>query len=330
VTEKGISYILPHLRPARLCQNDVTMSFVLGIDGGGSKTTAAVSDGVYVLATHTASGCNLNSVAPSDAQSALAEAVHGALNSAGVSAADVTNVCAGVAGAASPETAAKIAEMIAALLPRAEVQIAGDTAIALDAEFRGGSGVVCISGTGSIAFGRNERGDLARAGGWGRFVSDEGSGHWIGQCTVAECLHALDMGRSSSLIAGIMHHWHIATREQLVQHCNRDQIPNFSDLVPVVLKAEKDGDALACDILTTAGTRLARVAQIVLRRLWVGRSPVEVVITGGVFMNSTRVRQIFSNVIRSDRPEVSIRLSEREPYMGAIYLAHQRAQGASK
>lgn len=306
------------------------MSFVLGIDGGGSKTTAAVSDGVSVLATHTSSGCNLNSVAASDAQSALAEAVHGALSSAGVSATDITSVCAGVAGAASPETAAKIGGMIAALLPRAAVQIVGDTAIALESEFRGGPGVVCISGTGSIAFGRNERGDLARAGGWGRFVSDEGSGHWIGQCTVAECLHALDMGRSSSLIAGVMHHWHIATREQLVQRCNRDQVPNFSDLVPVVLKSEQENDPLACDILTTAGTRLARVAQIVLRRLWLGHSVVEIAIAGGVFMNSSRVRQTFGNIIRSDRPEVSVRLSEREPYMGAICLAQQRVKAASK
>lgn len=301
----------------------------MGIDGGGSKTTAAVSDGASVLSTHTGGGCNLNSVTASEAEFALARAVHGALASAGVAAESVTSVCAGVAGAASPGVAEKIGAMVAALLPRATVQVVGDTAIALDAEFSGGAGVVCISGTGSIAFGRNERGDLARAGGWGRWVSDEGSGHWIGQCAVIECLHALDMGRSSGLITGIMHHWHIATREQLVQQCNRDQVPNFSDLVPVVLAAEKENDALACEILTKAGTRLARVAQIVVRRLWIGHTSVEIAITGGVFTNSARVRQIFSNVIRSDRPEVSVRLSEREPYMGALFLAQHRTEGAS-
>jgi len=302
----------------------------LGIDGGGSKTTAALSDGASVLSTHTAGGCNLNAVPAADAESALAEAVHGALSSAGVFAADVKSVCAGVAGAASPEAAEKIGEIITAQLPKATVQVVGDTAIALAAEFGGGPGVICISGTGSIAFGRNERSDIARAGGWGRFVSDEGSGHWIGQRAVSECLQALDMGRSSRLITGVMHHWHIATREQLVQSCNCDQVPNFADLFPVVQVANQEGDPLACEILTAAGISLARVTQIVLRRLWVGRHSVEIAVTGGVFTNSTRVCQVFSNVIRSDRPEVTIRVSQREPYMGAIYLAQHRADSVSR
>ena len=297
------------------------MSFVLGIDGGGSKSTAALSDGMRVLATCTAGGCNLNSVSREDAQAALAEAIHGALSSAGVTSDAVASVCAGVAGAASPEVAATITNILAELLPKAAVQVVGDTVIALDADFSGGPGVVGISGTGSIAFGRNHRGELARAGGWGRFVSDEGSGHWIGQRAVTHCLRALDMGRSSSLITGIMHHWKIATREQLVQHCNRDQVPNFAELFPVVLAADHDGDALACEILNSAGSKLARIAQIVLRRLWIGHAPVEVSMTGGVFTNSARIRQVFVNFIRTERPEVGVRLGEREPYMGALYLA---------
>ena len=48
------------------------MSFLLGIDGGGSKSAAAVSDGISMLATHTAGGCNLNSVSGENARSALA------------------------------------------------------------------------------------------------------------------------------------------------------------------------------------------------------------------------------------------------------------------
>src|ERR1700687_5704530 len=123
------------------------MSILLGIDGGGSKSTAALSNGVSVLATQTAAGgCNLNSVSYEDARSVLAEAVHGALFSAGVSANSVAGVCAGVAGAASPEVAAKIAAILAGILPLAAIQVVGDTVIALEADFAGGPGLVCISG----------------------------------------------------------------------------------------------------------------------------------------------------------------------------------------
>jgi N-acetylglucosamine kinase-like BadF-type ATPase len=276
-----------------------------------------------VLATHTAGGCNLNVISSEQARCVLGEAVGGVLSSAAVSATSVAFVCAGVAGAASPEVAAKITVLLAELLPRAAIRVVPDTVIALEAAFSGGPGLVCISGTGSIAFGRNERGECARAGGWGRLVSDEGSGHWIGQQALSQCLRALDMGRSSTLVTSIMVHWQIATREQLVQRCNCPQPPGFADLFPVVLAAADAGDPLACEVLAAAGTELARVAQIVLRRLWAGPASMEIALAGGVFLNSPRICQLFANVIRSDRPEVQVHLSQRQSYEGALYLAQQ-------
>ncbi len=299
------------------------MRFLLGIDGGGSKTAAALSDGQSVLGTHTAGACNLNVVSSENARLALAEAVHGALSSAGVSAASVASVCAGVAGVASPENAARITHFLAELLPCASIQVIPDSLIALEAAFSGGPGLICISGTGSIANGRNERGECARAGGWGRLISDEGSGHWIGQCAVSHCLRALDMGRSSTLVTGIMQHWQVVTREDLLHRCQREQIPGFADLFPIVLAAAEGGDPLACETLTDAGFELARLAQVVLRRLWIGRTPVQIAITGGVFLNSPHIAQVFSNLIRSERPEVSVHLINRPAFQGALYLAEQ-------
>lgn len=304
------------------------MPFLLGIDGGASKSAAALSDGRVVLGTHTAGGCNLNVVSSEKARVALGEAVRGALFSAGVPATSVTSVCAGVAGAASPENAAKIAAFLTNLLPRALIQVLPDSVIALEAAFSGGPGLVCICGTGSLAFGRNERGECARAGGWGRLISDEGSGHWIGRCAVSQCLRALDMERSSTLVTGIMEHWHVVTREQLLQRCHREP-PAFADLFPIVLAAAEGGDPLASEILTAAGFELARIAQIVLRRLWVGRTSMEIAIIGGVFLNSPHIRQVFANVIRSDRSEVSVHLSKRQAFEGALFLAQQALPNSS-
>jgi glucosamine kinase len=305
------------------------MPYVLGIDGGGSKTAAAVSNGVSVFSTSAARGCNLNSVSRENARLALAEAVHGALTAAGISPSDVASVCAGVAGASAPEVAEKISELLAELLPCAAIQVVGDTVIALEAAFAGWPGVVCISGTGSVAFGRNERGEVTRAGGWGRLSSDEGSGHWIGQRAVSQCLRAMDMGRSSQLITGVMQRWQIVTREQLVRRCHREAVPNFADLFPIVLEVAEKGDPLANEILNDAGFELARLTQIVLRRLWAGRSIQKVAITGSVFAHSPLIREVFGNVIRADRREVQIRLSARQPFEGALQLAWQKVPGGT-
>jgi N-acetylglucosamine kinase-like BadF-type ATPase len=306
-----------------MCENKYEMSFILGIDGGGSKTTAAVSDGVSVRATHTAGGCNLNAISIGDARRALGDAVQGALAASGVSANAVSSVCAGVAGAASPSVAAQIEGILREFLPHSSIRVVGDIMIALEAMFAGGPGLVCIADSGSIAFGRNERGEIARAGGWGRLVSDEGSSQWIGQRAISQCLRALDTGRSSILVSGVMEHWRIVTREQLVQRCHAEPVPNFSDLFPIVLAAAEASDLLAGEIITSAGIELGRLAQIVLRRLWAGRAGVDVAISGGVFDNSSRVRQTFANVIRAERPEVRVRYGECEAVNGALYLADQ-------
>ena len=305
------------------------MAFVLGIDGGGSKTAAAVSNGVSVFSSHAAKGCNLNTVSSQDARAALAEAVHGAIAAADITTNDIASVCAGIAGAASPEVAAKLAELLAGIMPRAAIRVVGDTVIALEAAFSGGPGVVCISGTGSVAFGCNERGELTRAGGWGRMVSDEGSGHWIGQRAVAKCLRAMDQGRSSQLVTGIMKHWRIVTREQLVQRCHREPIPNFADLFPIVLAVAEAGDPIASEILNAAAIELARITQVVLRRLWIGHSIQQVAITGSVFANSPRVRHVFGNIIHVDRPEVHIRLCKQQPVEGALQMAWKALPGES-
>jgi glucosamine kinase len=305
------------------------MAFVLGIDGGGSKTTAVVSNGFSVFSGDSLKGCNLNFNSPEQSYEALAEAVHKALEAAEISPANVDSVCAGVSGAASPEIANTLAELLSGMLPRAAIRVVGDTVIALEAAFGSGPGVVCISGTGSAAVGRNERGELTRAGGWGRMVSDEGSGHWIGQRAVSRCLRAMDQGRSSQLITAIMKHWRIATREQLVHHCHREPVPDFSELFPIVLAVAETGDAIACEVLNAAAVELARITQVVLRRLWTGRSIQQVAVTGGVFTRSSRVRHVFGNVIHADRPEVQIRLSKRQPVEGALQIAWRVVGGGS-
>ncbi len=58
------------------------------------------------------------------------------------------------------------------------------------------AGSVLISGTGSVALNLSSEGKLHRFGGWGYFTSDEGSGTWIGMQYLREVLHACDRVKS--------------------------------------------------------------------------------------------------------------------------------------
>jgi len=298
------------------------VALFLGIDGGGTKTTCAVGDETSLLASATAGASNMIRVGEAQARSALHEAIQQAARAAAVEPGQIQRACIGTAGGARTQVAAKVRHIVAELVP-GEIQVVGDTVIALQAAFSGRPGVVVIAGTGSIAYGKNARGQTARAGGWGFAICDEGSGHWIGRSAVTATVHAHDDGGSSSLLQVIGKAWGLENLDDLVRAANATPPPDFSSLLPHVLSAADAGDALARTVLTQAGAELAAIAKIVIGRLFLEEPIVPVAMSGGVFRNAALVRQVFYNSLRSEYPNATVGSAVVEPVKGALDLARQ-------
>jgi len=299
------------------------MPWFLGIDGGGSKTTCLLGDERAVLASATAAGSNPIRVGEERSRQALQAGIGQACSSAKIQPSQLTRTCIGLAGAARPQIEKQVRAILAEVVG-GEIEVAGDMVIALEAAFRGAPGLVVIAGTGSIAYGRNERGETARAGGWGFAISDEGSGHWIGRAAVASAMRAHDLGASSLLVSSIMNIWHLASRDDVVRAANATPPPDFAELFPQVLAAAASGDSRANEILTHAATELAQLARIVADRLWRGHLAFRVAMAGGVFRNAPLVRQVFSNSLRSLHPQAEIEAKVVEPAQGALWLARKQ------
>src|SRR5213078_4483038 len=93
---------------------------------------------------------------------------------------------------------------------RSRVLVVNDALIALAAGAGDDPGIVIISGTGSIVYGRNERVEAARAGGWGHMIGDEGSGYWIGREALAAVMRAGDgRGPETGLTAAMLAHFQV-------------------------------------------------------------------------------------------------------------------------
>src|SRR5512146_1440863 len=178
----------------------------LAIDGGGTRTTCALAEDSFVLATATAPGSNIVRLGEAEARKNLHAAITQACRAAGADPATVDHTVIGVAGASVPQVAGAIRRILAEIVA-GEITLVGDMVIALEAAFAGQPGVIVIAGTGSIAFGRNPAGQTARAGGWGYAISDEGSGHWIGRSAVTAALRAHDAGRDAPLLSAILRAW---------------------------------------------------------------------------------------------------------------------------
>jgi N-acetylglucosamine kinase-like BadF-type ATPase len=297
------------------------VAFFLGIDGGGTKTSCVVADESSILGSGTAGGSNIVRCGEAHARESLAAAVRQALTVAGVTPAQITRTCVGAAGAGREEIRAVLQQILTELVA-GEVLIVGDMMTTLEAAFNGGPGVVVIAGTGSLAFGRNADGEMARAGGWGFAISDEGSGHWIGRAAVSASLREMDESGSSSLLERIQKAWRVDV-DALVPMANASPGPNFAELMPVVVSASESGDMNARTVLTRAGSELAAIAAIVIRKLFPAGESIPVAMSGGVFRHCALVRQVFYNTVKTEFAEAVVGATVIEPVRGALEIARR-------
>lgn len=298
------------------------MAIYLGIDGGGTKTTCVVADEHSILGSATSAGSNVTRLGEARVREALHAAVREACAAAQLDAQQVQSACIGLSGAGRSEVREAINRMMREVL-RGQIAVVTDLETTMEAAFGDGHGVIAIAGTGSIAYGRDAHGRLARAGGWGLAISDEGSGQWIGHAAISAALNANDAGEDPPLLKTILSLWNLTSLDELVRHANGSPPPDFSSLVPSILAAADANDALARNILERAGNELASLVRNVIRRLFVAEAHVPVAMTGGVFRQSELVRQVFYNKVTAEFSQASIRPMVVDPVEGALALARK-------
>jgi len=304
------------------------LTYFLGIDGGGTKTTCAVGDESHLLAMATAGPSNIVRVGESQARQSLQQSALQACAAAGITPAQVSHTCVGGSGAARPELSEIVRQSLAEILP-APIDVVGDMQIALEAAFDTGPGVVVIAGTGSIAYGRDRQGATARAGGWGFAIGDEGSAHWIGRAALSAVLRASDRtyGTAENILHGklataLCKVWGVTSLADLARVANSVPPPDFAALFPVVAASQ---DVLALQVLSNAGRELAEIAAVVANRLFPKdeTGPVPVAMTGGVFRHAELTRGDFYNELRQLDPRVDINPRIVEPVEGALRMARR-------
>lgn len=300
------------------------MAIYLGIDGGGTKTTCWIGDENSVLGRGSTGGSNPLRVGAAIARTALITSIKSACADAHVHPDQIQYACVGLAGAARREVGAEVLNYLSGIL-KCPVEVVGDMVIALEAAVGGGPGVVVISGTGSIAYGRDQQGQTARAGGLGPTTSDEGSGYWIGRAAIA-ALQSADEAQGIALRDAVMK---VRGTESLAEVLSSGG-PDFSTLCPAVFLAGDMGDSIAIDILVRAGQELSRLAITVIEELFSDSSQIPVGMTGGVFRHSKIVRESFASSLRTAGPTTVLNNAVVEPVAGALNLARRHSQSARK
>ncbi len=307
------------------------MAYYIGVDGGASKTAAIVVDeNDRKLGSGLAGASNHLRVGIEEATRNIERAVNTALVEAGIAIRDVEYAYCGIAGSDHPAHRQKVIDALKVFLPRGNFIVDTDARVALTGAIGFGAGVVIISGTGSVAFGRNTSGDEARAGGWGPTLGDEGSGYWIAREGLSAVVRAHDARGFHTLMTDLIC--------EEYGMCNAEELPKFvyattthaDDIAKygkVVIEAAQADDDVARDILARGGAELVECVLAVARKLHMTDDEFPVAYVGGAFHAGELLLSPMRLRLQRDAPGATLIPPHRPPVEGAAMMAmHAAAQ----
>ena len=304
------------------------MNVVLGIDGGGTNTRAAlVADGKIVASGQSGSIKRLR-VGAEAAEANLRELLNDIYAQAGVT--DVRAASCGVASASMPG----ITEWITAVFDDFGVErseVVGDEVIALDAAFQGGPGILQIAGTGTNTVGRAPDGGHERAGGWSSRLGDEGSGYWIGLHAIRRALNAYDREEPQAVLKTVGEIWGTPEMDEFINLGDGTPGPDFAALAPAINELAEAGDAVSVGVLRQAAADLIQNVLLVRSKLLrkhkiVGEVPTAW--TGSVIGKMRIVREAFFAGLHAEAPKMPVGTTETVALDGAIWRAKRMAGSA--
>ena len=314
--------------------------FVLGIDAGGTKTVCQLADASgRIVGESRGPGANLQAAGELDVEKTLHRLMDEVLSGTpagegpGGDTARLGAICVGMAGVDRPADAETVRGIMRRIGQSARVLIVNDALVALEAGAPAEPGVVIIAGTGSIAYGRNARGQAARAGGWGYVLGDEGSGYWIGRHALRAVVREADRrGPRTLLTPRALAHFGVERPQDLIHEIYYGGMrPGaIAALASEVHAAFVDGDAVAAGILEVGVRELVASASSVVSRLQLEREPFRFVLAGGIFRAVPWMRDQLTERLPPVAPQAGITPLEVEPAEGAVRLALSLLAGESR
>jgi glucosamine kinase len=264
------------------------MRFVLGFDGGGTKTECVLMDEAgLVRADGRAGPSNPMRVGFGGALAAVCEAGRSVMQQVKVSTDDVGVLVAGLAGLAQAESQRKMKKLLAEEFPGVEVFVCTDLDLILEATGKRRA-IVLLAGTGSAAVGRDANGQVIRVGGHGPLLGDEGSAYDVGRRAAIAALREADRGiPDSHLAARVLRELRASDWEDLQLRVYRTPDEVFPRIFPVIADAADQGDPAARALLQDAAADLAGLVVDLMERLELDREKFLLVKSGGMVGRST-------------------------------------------
>ena len=315
---------------------ELAEQFVLGIDGGGTKTTAwlahaAKSAGQAACGVGTAGPSNPHSIGFDEAIKNLDRAVDAAFSSAKIAPGTVSAAVLALAGSDRNENRQLLNCWAANRRLARRFSLVSDVLPVLTAGTPAGWGVALIAGTGSFCYARTPDGRTAKAGGWGYLLGDEGSAYGMALAGLRSAVRAVD-GRDppTRLLDAFLDHLGLQHADQLVDavHCRAKDRSAIAALARVVMDTAEAGDQAAQQVVAQAAEALAAMVLAVVRGLDLEPGRFPLALAGGPLVHRPGFRQLVISRLEKLALHPQPVALVPEPAAGAVAMARAAAQDA--
>ena len=302
--------------------------YVIGADGGGSKTIVALANlkGKILKMAKTGSASPRN-VGFKEAIKNISQAIERILPKEG-------KILVSFLGlpCMEEEFKSKKEKIKKELLKNKKISLIFEGKVIIDSDqlsgFRSGTnkkeGIVLIAGSGSVAHGWSKNKEV-KISGWG-YLTEEGSAYWVGQKAILAIFRDLDELDSKTLITKLaFQKFKIKKREDLIKKIysenQREIILSFSILSDL---AAKKGDKIARKILKEGGEKIAEIVKLAIKKLNFQKKEFPLVLIGGMFKSEILLNTL-KKEIKKFAPKAKIIFPKKEPVEGAVKLAIENA-----
>lgn len=294
--------------------------YLLGIDGGGTKTEIYLSDfkskiilsEEFHSSNYLAKGLDNTSQVISD--------IFKYLNNNNIEINQIDGICFGAAGAGREKDKNLLKNIFLSLGYKGQLYIYDDAYISLVGAHGTEKGAITISGTGSIALAIDDNKNVYRVGGWGHIIGDEGSGYYIGKLALNAVFRSYD-GRcnDTELTDMILEYLGLNSTEELLYYIykNTNDKSKIAKIAEVVIKCALKDDYVSERIIENAIDELIFMTTTIRKKV---KNDLDISFGGGLFRN-----EYFKNLFTSKINKIyglNIINPKFDPGLGALILTY--------
>lgn len=290
----------------------------LGIDGGGTKT-AFILEAYGKVYESVEKTLHLKQVSRDVFLQRLSSGIDSLVKKAGIDKSKIDFTFMAMPGFGQfPEDEDFIVESLREILASDKFKIGNDCVNGWAGSLNASPGINLVLGTGSIAFGVDDRGETMACGGWGPLIGDEASGHYIG-LRLLNIFSKISDGRYEKtpiydLIKkefGIDRDFSIITR---ANEMKRDELAALSLIFSKALDAD---DKYAKILLDDIGKETGLIINTLIRKLDF-KGKIKVSYSGGVFKIGQR---LIDKIKEYADDKIEIVKPYKSPIEGSLILA---------